>query len=140
MINKKLLVVPVAALIMGGGALVAAQAGSEEGTPDASAAATIEPPTVLEDWCEFMGLAYGPDAKVPSVRSAFDAALTAGAATPETAYAAVLAGVPPEVEADFAPIRVGGQQLVDGIAVTNPDGVLEAAAAVDAYIESNCGA
>lgn len=138
--TRKLLLVPAAVALLAAVAAAATQADLGGPAPVGSPPSTLEVPTALDDWCGFMAAAFGPGAPVASVAVAADASLSAGAATPELAYAAQLGGIPPEVEGPVAVLLATVDQLVAGEPVLDPAGARAAADSVDAFRLVACGA
>lgn len=136
---RKVLLASVVAALAGTGAVAYAQGTlplqsgqtTDVAEPDSS-------PTVTEDWCGFMALAFGPAVAAPSVAAAFDSALDANEISPEVAFVALLDGIPPELESAWVSLRAAGQQLTDHELVTEPEAALVAASVVDAHKDSSC--
>ena len=139
--TPKIASVLVVAALVGVGAAAAARSSVGDSTAPATTSTTaIEVPTVLDDWCSSMRLAFGGSASVPTVKVAYQRSISGGAATPEVAYVALLEGIPDAIAQQYAILRTAGQALVGGSPVGDSIQILAAASAVDTFIGSNCGA
>lgn len=137
--RTKLLLIPAGLLLVAAGAAATAQAELGGPSPSEAPPSTVDVPTALEDWCEFLAVAVGPDAAAPTVAASLDASLAAGSATSELAYVVQLGGTPPTVEADVAVVRAAFDSLVAGTPVADPAAAAAAAVQVDAFAGASCG-
>ena len=128
-----------AAVIVGGATAVRASGDSARSAqPVATSTTLIKVPTVLDDWCGSMSLAFGPTTSVPTVREAFQRSMVARSATPEVAYVSLLEGIPDDIQPSYETLRNAGSELVVDRAIDVPGPVLSAADVVDGFVAENC--